>query len=137
MVSKTAEEVKASKQRSYSTVADIQKNLESALEQLVWAMLAWRVLQDAIDGSTRNEQGNIVSSLAEIQVPDDYEISFEWDDSLIVDSKTEQGIMMSEVAASIISAEYYLKKRYGATEEQIKEMMGVIEPDDPPDDKLE
>ena len=137
VVSKTAEEIKASKQRSYSTVADIQKNLESALEQLVWAMLAWRVLQDAIDGSTRNEQGNIVSSLAEIQVPDDYEISFEWDDSLIVDSKTEQGIMMSEVAASIISPEYYLKKRYGATEEQIKEMMGVIEPDDPPDDKLE
>jgi hypothetical protein len=45
--------------------------------------------------------------------------------------------MMSEVGASIISPEYYLKKRYGATDEQVKEMMGVVEPNDPPDDGME
>lgn len=137
VVSKTAEEIKASKQRSYSTVADIQKSLQTALEELVWAIMAWRILDGAINGASQDEDGNIVSPLSEIAVPDDYEISFEWDDSLIVDSKTEQGIMMSEVGASIISPEYYLKKRYGATDEQVKEMMGVVEPDDPPDDKLE
>lgn len=37
-VDKTAEEIKASKQRSYSTVSDIQKSLQTALEQLVYAM---------------------------------------------------------------------------------------------------
>lgn len=123
VVSKTAEEIKSSKQRSYSTVADIQKNLQTALEELVWALIAWRTVDEAISGASQDEDGNIVSPLSEISVPDDYEISFEWDDSLIVDSKTEQGILMAEVAAGLITPEYYLQKRYGMTEEQIKTIL--------------
>lgn len=126
-VEKTAEEIKSSKQRSYSTVADIQKSLQAALEQLVFAMMAWKSI----------EKANGVAGIKEVAIPENYEVSFEWDDSLIVDSKSEQAIMMAEVGASIITPEFYLKKRYGATDEQIKEMMGAVEPDDPIDDKLE
>ena len=38
VVDKTAEEIKASKQRSYASVLDIQKALEGALEDLIYAM---------------------------------------------------------------------------------------------------
>ena len=43
-VAKTAEEIKMSKQRSYSAVCDIQKSLEGALRDLVRAMDAYATL---------------------------------------------------------------------------------------------
>ena len=126
-VEKTAEEIKSSKQRSYSTVADIQKSLQAALEQLTYAMMAWKAIAKA----------NGIAGIKEVTVPDNYEVSFEWDDSLIVDSKSEQAIMMSEVAAGLITPEYYLKKRYGMTDDQIKEVLPGMDQSPPPDDNLE
>ena len=37
-VDKTAEEIRSSKQRSYSAVCDVQRALQSALEHLIWVM---------------------------------------------------------------------------------------------------
>ena len=104
MVDKTATEVKASKQRTYSTVQDIQKSLEHALVGLVEAMDIW-------------------ATLGKLAPSGDYDISFEWDDSLVMDAETENAQMYQEVAAGLIKPEYYLMKRYGVTEEQLKEMM--------------
>ncbi len=106
-VDKTAEEIKASKQRSYAFVSDVQKELRSALEDLVYAM-------DALT-TTYN--------LAPVGK---YEQSFDFDDSLIVDNKAEQSIKLQEVASGILKPERYLMWRYGVTEEQAREMM----PDD-------
>lgn len=106
-VDKTAEEIKASKQRSYAFVSDVQKTLKSALEDLVYSM-------DALT-TTYN--------LAPVGK---YEQSFDFDDSLIVDNKTEQSIKLQEVASGILKPERYLMWRYGVTEEQAREMM----PDD-------
>lgn len=119
VVSKTAEEIKSSKQRSYSTVADIQKSLQTALEQLAFAMMAWKAIGQASGDTT----------IKEVSIPENYEVSFDWDDSLIVDSKSEQAIMMAEVAAGLITPEYYLKKRYGMTEEQIKQVLPAVTTD--------
>lgn len=98
---KTAAEIHASKQRSYATVSDIQKALQTALEDLVYAM---NILCD----SRKIEKG-------------DYAVSFEFDDSIIVDSGADQAIMMQEVAAGLIKPEIYLMRRYGLTKEQCKE----------------
>lgn len=126
MVDKTAEEIRSSKQRSYSTVADIQKSLQVALEQLVFAMMAWKTIGQA--------NGN--KGIKEITVPENYDMSFSWDDSLVVDEKTRRAMMMTEVSAGLISGDYYLKVNYGATDEQIKEMKAVIAIDEPnPEDK--
>ncbi|HGM3508433.1 TPA: phage capsid protein [Clostridioides difficile] len=103
-VDKTAEEIKASKQRSYAFVSDLQKELKNALKDLVYAM-------DALTTTY-----NLVS-------PGRYEQSFDFDDSLIVDNKTEQSIKLQEVASGILKPERYLMWRYGVTEEQAKEMM--------------
>lgn len=114
MVDKTATEVKASKQRTYSTVQDIQKSLEHALEGLVEAMDIW-------------------ATLGKLSPVGDYDISFEWDDSLVMDAETENAQMYQEVAAGLIKPEYYLMKRYGVTEEQLKEMMPSM--DEPMDEE--
>lgn len=67
---RTAEEIRNSKQRSYSTITDNQKALKNALMDLVYAMDVWCTL------------GNLAPM-------GDYSISFEFDDSIAADRKTE------------------------------------------------
>lgn len=46
-----------------------------------------------------------------------------FDDSLIVDSKTENQLMMQEATSGLIRKDIYLMRRYGVTEDQAKEML--------------
>lgn len=101
---KTATEVKVQKQRSYATIADMQKSLQTALREVVEIM-------------------DICATLYSLAPSGEYEQSFSWDDSLIVDIESEQAIWLSEVQAGIISKEKYLMMRYGLTEEQAKELL--------------
>lgn len=101
---KTATEIKVSRQRSYATVASIQKAVQKALTEYA------QVLDILCDLYQLAPKGNI-------------EQSFSFDDSLITDTESEQKIRMQEVAAGIIKAEQYIMWRYGVTEEQAKEMM--------------
>lgn len=70
-VEKTAEEIRSSKQRSYAAVSDIQQALQRALEDLIYAVDYWV----SIGGLA--EQGK-------------YEVSFDWDDSIITDNEKER-----------------------------------------------
>lgn len=106
-VAKTATEIVQSRQRSYATVADIQKGLQSALENLIISMDELATLYNLC------ERG-------------EYEVSFEWDDSLVVDSNADNAAMLQEVAAGIIKPEIYLQRKYGLTEEQCKEWLPVV-----------
>lgn len=67
---RTAEEIRNSKQRSYATISDNQKALRTALTDLVYAMDVWCT----------------ICTLAPVG---DYSISFEFDDSIVADRKTE------------------------------------------------
>lgn len=107
---KTAEEIKASKQRSYSTVVDIQKALKKALIDTIDAMSILR---------------NFYLNKPIIEP----ETSFDFDDSLIVDTATEQTIKMQEVAVGLIKPEKYLEWRYGVTESEALEMLPKMEDD--------
>ena len=109
---KTAAEVKMSKQRSYATVVDVQNELEDTLTDLVEILYFW--CENLKEKPSINK---------------DYEIAFNFDDSLIVDSKTEQSLMLQEVAAGILSTEEYLKRRYG--EGSVEAMI------EPPEEKHE
>ncbi|MEG1991430.1 MAG: phage portal protein, partial [Christensenella sp.] len=105
---RTATELKILKQRSYATVADNQKSLQAALEQLIYAMDVW-------------------TTLGKLAPAGNYEVSFKWDDSIIVDSEAEQLIRMQEVAAGILKPEEYIKWRYGITDDaKILEMMPAM-----------
>ena len=106
-VDKTATEIVSSKQRMYSTVKDIQGALESALNDLIYAMSVW-------------------AKLARLSM-DKYEVSYSWDDSIIVDKDTELASMQADVAAGIIRPELYIMKKYGVTEEEAIKMMPKVD----------
>lgn len=69
-IEKTAEEIRSSKQRSFSTVSDNQKSLKTALSELVYAMDVWCTLYNLAP------LGN-------------YSLSFDFDDSIIADRQVE------------------------------------------------
>lgn len=106
-VDKTAEEIKASKQRSYSTVKDIQNSLQTALEDLIEAM-------DTLSKLYRLSNSK-------------YEVSFSWDDSLIMNKGEELASMLADVSANILRPEIYLAKKYGVSEEEALKMMPSYE----------
>lgn len=105
---KTATEIKASKQRSYATVSRMQENLQKALENLIYAM-------------------DVLTTLYNLAPQGNYEVSFNWDDSLVVDTEREQTLQMQEVNAGLRSKIRYIMFRYGATEEQAKEELQKIQ----------
>ncbi len=104
MIEKTATEINSAKQRSYATVSDIQTALEDALEDTIYAT-------------------DVLATLYHLAPIGKVETSYEWDDSIIVDAKEEQSIIMQEANMGYIKKEIYLIKRYGVTLEQAKEMM--------------
>ena len=106
-VAKTATEIKTSKQRSYSTVKDIQKALEKSLKDLILSMID-------------------LFKLYGVKVNDldiDTDVSFDWDDSIILDRDAELESMRNDVSAGILKAEIYLAKKYGVSEEEALKMM--------------
>ncbi len=102
-VDKTAEEIKTSKQRSYATVTDIQKALETALRDLVYAM-------------------DVYASLYQLAPAGEYSLSFCWDDSVLVDSATQRMQDKEDVRDGIMQRWEYRMKWYGEDEETARRM---------------
>lgn len=105
---KTAEEVKTSKQRSYTFVSDCQKALQKALEDYIDAMDLW-------------------CTIYELAPTGSYKASFIWDDSLVVDTEKERSTDRSDVAMGAMQLWEYRMKWYGETEEQAKAAIGFSE----------
>lgn len=108
LVEKTTVEINSSKQRSYSSVSQMQHSLERALKHLVYIL-------------------DVYCDLYELIPTGEYEVSSEWDDSIIVDAESEQRIIMLEVDKRLMSKKEYLIRRYGLTEEQAIEKLKEIE----------
>ena len=95
---KTATEIKQSKQRSYATVTDIQKSLQNALEHVIYIM-------------------DVYITLYGLAPKGDYETSFKWDDSIVVDAEAERARDLQEIRDGIMSKVEYRMKWYGEDEE--------------------
>ncbi|MDO4618446.1 MAG: phage portal protein [Clostridia bacterium] len=85
-VEKTAEEIRASKQRSYATVTEIQESLKKALSEWVRA-------------------ADILSDLYELSPEGKIDTSFEFDDSIIADRNREFEERMSLLEKGVITAD--------------------------------
>ncbi len=105
---KTATEMKILKQRSYSTNADIQEALEDALKDTVYVM-------------------DVYTSLYHITPPGKYEISFEWDDSILVDSESELTKRLQLISAGLASKLEVRMWYFGETENQAKKALQDID----------
>ncbi len=95
---KTATEIKMNKQRSYSTVTDIQKSLQNALDALIVAI-------------------DEFANLYKLAPSGEYETSYVWDDSIVVDAEAERARDLQEVTAGLMAKWEYRVKWYGEDEE--------------------
>ena len=107
---RTATELKILKQRSYVTNANIQQALEDALKDVVYIM-------------------NTYATLYEIVPDGEYDVSFEWDDSILVDVEQELNkrltLMNQGLASKLETRMWY----FGETEAQAKEALQKIQAD--------
>lgn len=105
---KTATELKILKQRSYATNADIQAALQDALDDVIYVM-------------------NAYCSLYQITPEGEYEVSYEWDDSILVDSESELAkrltLMQNKVAGRLETRMWY----FGETENQARAAIEQID----------
>lgn len=103
-VDKTAEEVKASKQRSYTAVSDMQASLEAVLDDYIYAC-------------------DVMATVCHLAPAGEYEVSYNWGDGILEDKDKEQAIQLNEVNSGIRKKTDYLKWRYGVDDEQAKDML--------------
>jgi len=96
LVDKTATEIVSQKQRSYALVSDTQKALQATIEQTVWAMNAW-------------------ADINKLSPRGDYDVSCDFDDSLIVDSQAQFSQDQQAVGMSAMSKQKFLERNYGLT----------------------
>ena len=101
---KTATELRMLRIRSYETNAHIQKAIEHALEDAIYVMNAYCDLYD-------------------ITPKGEYEVSYEWDDSIINDSDTELTKRMILIQNGIASKLETRMWYFGETERQAREAL--------------
>lgn len=114
---RTATEVKQSKQRSYSTVTDIQKALEKALDHLVYIM-------------------DVYATLYNLSPKGNYETSFKWDDSIVVDAEAERMQDLQDIRDGLMPKYAYRMKWYGEDEATARKVIEEIEGADKSDDEI-
>ena len=103
-IDKTAEEIKASKQRSYVFVSNMQNSLQATLEQLIYAY-------------------NKITSVCHLAPEGSYSIKWNWGDGILEDVDKDTQIKLQEVNNGIISKTFYLMWRYSVTKDQAEEMI--------------
>ena len=92
-VEKRVEEIKTSKQDYYVTVSDIQGALQVALEDLIYGI-------------------DVLMMLYKIPHKTNPKMSFDWDDSILVDSEKKQSQALIERNAGLIDdIEYFIQSR--------------------------
>ena len=101
---RTATELRILKQRSYQTNADIQRAIQKCLDDLIYVM-------------------NALCDLYDITPSGEYEVSYEWDDSILVDVDTELGKRLTLMQNGIMGKEELRMWYMGETERQAREAL--------------
>ena len=109
-VEKTATEIISSRQKLYTTVSDIQAALEDALRGLIAALDFWADQLDDVPARTTEP-----------------EISFKWDDSIIIDRQTEMAQWQAELQMGLRSKAEYRQHFYGEDEATAQQAIAAIQ----------
>ena len=128
---KTATELKILKQRSYQSNSDIQQAVEDCLNDVIYAM-------------------NVLCDLYDITPSGEYDVSYEWDDSIMTDTEADASLRMllqqNGVLSRVENRMWYLGETreqavkailQNAEEERIVEQLRMINPMDNADDEDE
>lgn len=106
-IARTATELKILKQRSYQANVEIQQAIEQALRDVVYIM-------------------DVYCSLYEITAEGEYDVSFEWDDSLIVDTYEELTTRLTLMNEGLVSKLENRMWYFGETERQAQEALTKV-----------
>ena len=98
---RTATEIKIIKQRSYTTISDNQAALERCLKEVVRVM-------------------NKYATTYNLAPEGEYEVSFEWDDSILTDTDAQMQEYLMMLNAGIISKAEFREWYFGETKAQAK-----------------
>lgn len=104
---KTATELKILKQRSFQANADIQEAIENCLRDVVYIM-------------------NALCDLYQITPEGEYDVSFEWDDSILVDVDAELQKRITLMSEGLVSKLENRMWYFGETERQAQEALDKI-----------
>jgi len=113
-IDKTATEIKSSKQRTAATITDIQKALQNALEQLLWAMDVWAT----------------IAGLAPMGA---YQTAFDFDDSVVVDRDMQFKQDLQLVGSGIMSKVEWRMRNFKETEAVAKAKIAAVQAEQPQD----
>lgn len=97
LVAKTATEIMGSKQRTYSTIRDIQRNLRTALERLI-------------------EVCDFYATAYGLSPKGTYNLTFEFDDSILVDKEAQMQTDRQAVNMGLMPKSIFLQRNYGLDE---------------------
>lgn len=117
---RTATELRILRQRSYASNLDIQRALEKALKDVIYTMDIYCTLYNIV-GDTPNNGTSI-----DVSNKGNYEVSFTWDDSILVDEDVELNrrllLMEKGIASKVETRMWY----YGETEKQARDMLSRV-----------
>lgn len=105
---RTATEIKALKNRTYEANANIQRALQTALEDVIYII-------------------NVYATLYDIVKDGEYEANFEWDDSVLVDVDEELNKRLSMMQQGLVSKVELRMWYFGETETQARAALDKIQ----------
>lgn len=117
---RTATEIKILKQRSFSANKEIQTALENALKDVIYAMNVYVTLYNIV-GDIKYKGDKVDTSEM-----GSYDVSFEWDDSILIDEETELATRLSLNEKGLESKLALRMWYFGETEKQAQEALNKI-----------
>lgn len=108
----TATEIKSAKQRYYTTVTDIQKSLQDALDSLLYAMDVWASIYNLAPIGT-------------------YTTTYSWDDSIVSDADTQYQQDSQTVTMNAMPKYIFLMRNYGLSEVDAKKWVAETQAESP------
>jgi A118 family predicted phage portal protein len=119
---RTATELKILRQRSYSSIREIQAALETALRDVVYTMDVYCTLYNIVGDTPMSADGTVdVSNMGQ------YDVSFTWDDSILVDAETELTTKLTLLDKGITSKTEIRMWYYGESERQATDAINKIQ----------
>lgn len=117
---RTATEIKILKQRSFSANKEIQSALQTALEDVIYAMNVYVTLYNIVGDIKYNGDKVDTSEMGT------YDVSFEWDDSILIDEESELTTRLSLHQQGIESKLAIRQWYFGETEKQAQEALNKV-----------
>lgn len=118
---RTATELRILRQRTYSSNLDIQRALEKAIRDAIYTMDVYCTLYDIVGDTPVGADGKIDTSNK-----GSFEISFTWDDSILVDEDIELTRRLTLLDKGIASKVETRMWYFGETEKQARDMLARV-----------